>query len=464
MNDEDLNEAIKVTKKGLEIASTITGIEYSREEVERLAVRIVRSDSCWAQAYLDGIKVLEIFAEDVESNPEIGEGTLEFRTLKDCGLNVRNEDLLELMAAYSLYIVAKYKITDEIESGNVLPESKGLLLYAVYSGYDFFEWADLLKEVGLIYRTYSMDCVRELLDAMYAWTAVSKDEYGNIYYLPEKFHKVSEIVRDLKELVRIALAVRPGYIKEGYPIFQLENARDRYIQYAADYTCFEENTVRLLIDSYIPVSLFDYNQWISQMRASTGYVPDVFARSRNLREMYERLFGEDSEAYSQVLFAHREAFHTLARLITNDKIVATMTAFIEKYALQFSNKTHLDISWQLGTLINNLLSYIISDVYHSGSTAEAEARLFLHFDSMKVFCEGVLDLLSDPSTRDKATYLLNKMRFFSDIGSGINRAYMIVRDIDAMLSFPRDLVIAAVKSMPAKEAYAYVLSKGGVPL
>jgi hypothetical protein len=41
---------------------------------------------------------------------------------------------------------------------------------------------------------------------------------------------------------------------------------------------------------------------------------------------------------------------------------------------------------------------------------------------------------------------------------------MIARDIDAMLSFPRDLVIAAVKSMPAKEAYAYVLSKGGVPL
>jgi hypothetical protein len=157
------------------------------------------------------------------------------------------------------------------------------------------------------------------------------------------------------------------------------------------------------------------------------------------------------------LEAHEKAFDVLSLVVTHPDI--------KKAVIAFDEKTGGDGNYSrvMACFIDDVLIYLVTEICESRDLVDAARNIQYALLSIRVSSEGILDMLADPYSRNRLLSTIIKSDKMP-ILEWISTAESILKDIDVLAEFPRDLVAAAILGMSASEAYSRIVSRGGVHL
>jgi len=395
----------------------------------------------------------------------------EYYPLIKCLRGVKAEDLMYFVLAFAKYLGAMHILGPEepAEEGEEYVEEFGPnkaeayakdLIMMIYSGYDIGYWTQLILDMYRKKCCSSLEYITTFLTRILSMGCQEPTTDGQDVMKLSCFCGVSKAIPNFREFIRISLSVDPGIMGDvGKQVFhELSKLEDKYIEICYDTMCINEETALRLLDNYIPC-LYDYSGYISR-KWPGGNEEVVWAaeEASSVREFYYLLFEGDPDTLNYMLNLYTEAFDTLSHLLLNPYFVKELLL-----AKPEGSEEIYDVSNQIYSIIKDALEYVIESALYVDTKEVAIYELKTSILSVLTFSEGMLILLDDPETRNKLLKRISPI-YKDDVSDWLFNAHNIIKQQNTMLEFPDSLAIAAILNMPGREAYAYVVSRGRVPL
>jgi len=463
--EDDISVLFRDAESAMRYASVIIGVRPDVLVTKMFAEEIPVD---WKK-YHDVCLMLMKAMHDLIKSP-----SYEYYPLLKCLRGVKAEDLIYFVLAFvkcldDMNVLGPEEPAEEDEEyveefGQNKAEAYARdLIMMMYSGYDIKYWTQLILDMYRKKCCSSLEYITTFLAHILSMGCQEPATDGRDVKKLSCFCRVSKAIPNFKEFIRISLSVDPSIMGDaGKQVFhELSKLKDKYIEICYDTMCINEETALRLLDNYIPC-LYDYIGYIS--RGWPGGNEDVVwaaKEANSVREFYYLLFEGDPDTLNYMLNLHTEAFDTLSRLLLNPYFVKEM--LLARPAKSEGLREVYDVSNQVYDIIKNALEYVIESALYADTKEVSIYELKTSILSLLTFSEGLLILLDDPKTRNKLLKRISPI-YKDDVSDWLLNAHNIIKQQNTMLEFPDSLAIAAILNMPGREAYAYVVSRGRVPL
>jgi len=442
-----MKEKEQYARYAIDTASQITGIEYATEEDMQDAVWKVMSIPGWDMHY----QTYNIMMSVLHDNLKFGKFL--FVPLSECVPDIRNEDLIEFIITYISLWYGVVKIKNEEQERELIDKfsrDTNLIISIIYSGYDLDDWVSLFKD--LCYKGYyhPLDVIDDFLMAVHDKEHKTGDKYD-----VSRFCKVSETVKDLKELVRIALAVIPDVLTN----YSLRSLASKYIFECRRNTGMNTETIYRLVDNYIPISYKFFEAKASLPGAIDEEIAEYIYMADTIIELYYLAFGELEDKLNTIRREHENAFDMLSRLLVQPDMKKILNR--ELVRPEDEETAIMDFPALAGLIVGSTFDSIAEVMCYSANIEEAGDAVTFHLLAIRLFAEGLIDLLEDDRSRSR---ILPRIRTMDEdnIDIWIERARTYIFALNALVEFPRDLAAAVILGIPPETAYSYIISRGGV--
>lgn len=428
--------------------SDITGIKYTYSQRIAAARDLARRNELW-DTHSKFWKMATEYLTDGLKRGKLTQGNYKFTYLSECIPDVRNEDVLDLLPIFCEgYLYENDPRIENLAESAFDDISWELLILMLYSGYDLRYWIDFIIKTRNRNAAYSsMDKFLIGYSQKHFMHAVEHQSYACFEYDLSEVCEISRIVPDFRELVRIALSTGYAGIER-----DLREVSGSYLDICKAHTGFSEETILKLIDNLVPCFLDIREHTVDEGAVRNERLVKAFKESDNLMQFYNRIFRRNK----RLIYRCQKAFDMFVDVILHPDIVQVLDEYFMKQDIPGE-----DFSTLAARLIEHIFDWHIADVIYADNVDEAEYLLESDLLAVEIFCEGMLDLLNDPVNRRK---LLSMPEELSDMFTLFVATSLLIKDLDVLAQFPADVVAAAIKGMESKEAYSYIISRGGVPL
>jgi len=442
-----MREKEQYARYAIDTASQITGIEYATEEDMQDAVWRVMSIPGWDMYY----QTYNIMMGVLHDNLKFGKFL--FVPLSECVPDIRNEDLIEFIITYISLWYGVVEIKNEEQKRELIDRfsrDADFIISVIYSGYDLDNWVSLFKD--LCYKGYyhPLDVIGDFLTAVHDKEHKKGDKYD-----VSRFCEVSETVKDLKELVRMALAVGP----DALVTYSLRSLTSKYISECRRNMGMNAETIYRLVDNYIPISYKFSEAKASLPGAIDGDIADYIYMADTIIELYYLAFEELEDKLNTIRREHEEAFDMLSQLLVQPDMKRILNG--ELVGSEDEATTIMDFPALAGLIISSTFDSIAEVMCYSADVEDAGDAVIFHLLAIRLFAEGLIDLLRDDRSRSR---ILPKIRTMDedDMDIWIERTRTYIFTLNALVEFPRDLAAAVILGIPPETAYSYIISRGGV--